>query len=104
MRIAPESKTGNLAEILIADVESAGEGDPTIHDQDFSMIAHVDLDAPPQRIEGQELPALAPRLSKRLEGPTVQPVRTHGVIEQAHLDALLGFFAKELQQDTTGFI
>src|SRR5205823_923827 len=104
VRIAPESKPGNFSQVLVADVKAAGEGDAAVNHQNFPMIAHVDLDAPPQGIERQEFPALAAGIPKSLESPPVQSIRTHGVIQQANLDSLFGFLAEKIQHSPTCLI
>src|SRR5712692_520763 len=43
VRVAPESKPGDPSQVFIADVQSAGKSDSAVHDQDFAMVAHVDL-------------------------------------------------------------
>ena len=65
----------------------ARESDLTIHDQDFSMVAEIDLNTAAQRIERQERTALATGGTKRPQRPAVQSARAHRVIEKANLDA-----------------
>ena len=65
--------------------------------EDATLIVKRVLNAPPERVERQEFPALAAGVSKRLESPSAKPARPHGVIKQPNLDPLFGLLAKQVQ-------
>ena len=81
-RVAPEAKAGHLAQVLVADIQAAREGDPAIHDQDLAVVAQVDLDAAANRIEREEDTTFPASRDERLQPASAEAMRAHGVVEE----------------------
>src|SRR5262249_37822260 len=85
--IAPVAEQRVLPAILVADVQAADETDLTVHDENLTVIAEVDLKAAAQEVEGQELADLAAGLTQVGKIVRPEPARTDRIVEEAHLHA-----------------
>src|SRR6266699_6792614 len=104
MRVPPEAESRHFPQILVADIKASGESHSSIDDDDFAVIAHVDLNVTTQGIQGKKGHAFASGFPKRLQHATAERPRSHSVIHEPDLDALLGFFGQKFEEGSAGFV
>src|SRR5262249_46364058 len=89
--VAPVTVARVQSQVLVANIDAAGESDLAVHNYELAVVAHIDLDPAPVDVEGQENAAPAAGGAQILGRPGVEPMRAHGVIEHADFHPLLCF-------------
>ena len=86
VRIAPEAESRHAAAIFIAYIQAADIANAAIDDQEFTVIAHIDLDATAQgayRQKGVDPPA---RRLQFTQEALVEMKRAHGIEQHSNFD------------------
>ena len=102
--MSPEAKARDLAQVLVADVETADESNLTIHDKDLAVVTKVDLHAPAEGIDRHKWQGAAPGGHQVDEKAVLQVVGTHGIVEQADLHAFLGLVGENVEELTADLV